>query len=198
MRRLLLISVCVAIAAGIGLATGEDPPRRSQTLDFAVAGPAAAIAPDTAPIDDPFPILRVRIGESQIPAVLKQPNAGPLVQLSRSEFEARVRSAGRQIAEARTIPHLTHSRYSAKLIGADLVGTAELDLVNASSVAQFLSLDPLRLALTPSTWADGRVAIVGGAARRHRNERLGRSPRKTNLEIWLVLRGTHGVWREAI
>src|SRR5207244_1398527 len=43
----------------------------------------------------------------------------------------------------------------------DLVGTAELELANTSAVSHFIPLDPLRLALGPATWGDGREAVVG-------------------------------------
>lgn len=169
MRRLLLLAICVILASTGALAIGNDPQNKSSSPTLAVAGALTASVPDTTPFEDPFPIYRVRARESQIAKVLKQADQGPLVQLRRSEFEARVRSAGRIVAEARTVPHITHTHYSAVLIGGDptgtnageLVGTAELDLVNTSSVPQFLALDPLRLALTSATWADGREAVVG-------------------------------------
>ncbi len=157
--RYLVVSLVCATTIGLaGVGGSADKPGSSR---FAVAGPGAAVSPDLLPIDDPFPILRIRAFESDLPAILKQNDVGPLVQLKRGEFEAQVRSAARQLAEARTIPRITHTRYAATLIGNDLVGTAELDLANASSVPKFLTLDPLRLALSSATWADGREAVLG-------------------------------------
>src|SRR5262245_1364057 len=82
----LRVAVCAVLAAvALGAAAGEDappPPIPAQ----AVAGPAAAAHRDAEPVEDPFPIRRLRASESQLPELLKQLDAGPLVRLPRSEF----------------------------------------------------------------------------------------------------------------
>ena len=153
MPRKQLILFAFLSAATFGLAAGGESTDSSNSPRFAVAGSLSAVIPDPMPIDDPFPILRIRANESDIPSILKSTDAGPLVQLKRSEFESRVRAAGRHLAEARTGPRITRTRFSATLVNGDLVGTAELDLANASSIPQFLMLDPLRLALSAATFA---------------------------------------------
>jgi hypothetical protein len=119
------------------------------------------IYPDVIPVEDPFPIRRLRVTENQLPELLKQLDAGPMVRLPRSEFETRVRAAGRAVAEARLLPRIVETRFKANLVGGELVGTAELELANASISGRFLPLDPLRLALGPATWVDGREAVIG-------------------------------------
>src|SRR5580698_7763450 len=138
MRGPLQLIAILAVAMGVGLATGGDPPFQPQSPAIAVGGPAAAVRPAPISYSDPFPILRIRAGESQVASILKQPDSGPLVRLLRNDFEERVRAAGKLVTEARDVPRITHSRYSAKLMGNDLVGTAELDVVNSGSVPQLL------------------------------------------------------------
>ncbi len=149
--------VCVAVATAVGAASGGGPPPAGQ----AIAGAAARVPPDDTHVDDPFPIRRFRATEAQLPELLKQPDIGPLVRLPRSDFENRVRAAGRVVADARIVPRITDARFKAALRGGDLVGTAELDLTNPSDSPRFLPLDLLRLALGSAKWADGRDAVVG-------------------------------------
>ena len=133
----------------------------SDTAAQAVAGFAGAIASDDEAPPDPFPIRRIRAAEAHLPELLKQLEPGPLIHLPRAEFENRVRSAGRAAAEARVLPRITEMRSQAQLTGGDLTGTAEFDLVNPTAAPRFLPLEPLRLALGPATWADGREAVIG-------------------------------------
>src|ERR1700722_11962109 len=171
----LLISLMCAGSIGLaGVAGSADKP---SSPSLAVAGPGAAVGTGHMPIEDPFPILRIRAFESDLPGILKQNDVGPLVQLKRGEFEAQVRSAARQIAETRAIPRITHTRYIAALVGNDLVGTAELDLANASSTPKFLTLDPFRLAISTATWADGREAV------------LGVPPDNSTIQVWVDRNG---------
>ena len=61
----------------------------------------------------------------------------------------------------RSSPGLPRLRFTAALVGGDLVGTAEIDILNSAATPRFLPLDPLRLALGSATWHDGREAVVG-------------------------------------
>src|SRR5262245_48334141 len=159
--RLLSLLACVSLAILIGSASGSDPTPPAPAPQ-AVAGPAGVVPiDDSAAVDDPFPIRRFRATEAQLPDLLKQLDPGPLVRLPRTDFENRVRAAGRVAADAKVVPRITDARFKAALVGGDLVGTAELDLVNPGESARLLPLDPLRLALGPATWADGREAVVG-------------------------------------
>lgn len=151
--RLLLVIPIAAVIGGL-------PSWASDSAGQAVAGPAATLRSDD-PVADPFPIRRIRATESHAPALLKQLDAGPLVRLPRTEFEARVRAAGRAAADAKVIPRIIDTRFTATLVGGDLVGTAELDVLNPAPTPRFLPLDPLRLALGPAMWDDGREAVVG-------------------------------------
>jgi hypothetical protein len=149
MSRALFLTV-VAAAAAAGAPADPSPP-----------SPAPAAAPHA---DDPFPIRRLRATEAELPEVRKQLDPGPLVRLPLPEFEDRVRAAGRAAAEARAAPRLAEARYRAALDGADLVGTAEWEVVNPGPGPHPFPLDPLRLGLGPATWDDGREAVVGAAA----------------------------------
>ena len=89
------------------------------------------------------------------------------MRLARGDFEARVRAAGRVAAGGRNLPRLAEARWKASLAGGDLAGTAELELAHAGGPAAFLPLDPLRLALGPAAWGDGREAVLGLTAGAH-------------------------------
>ena len=158
MPRLLPSLVALALAVPLGSAA-----RPADTPAQAIAGPAAVAHAETftPTAEDPFPIRRVRATEAQLGDVLREAESGPLVRLTRGEFEARARAAGRTAAEARELPRVTESRWKASLVGGDLVGVAELEVAHASASPALLSLDPLRLALGPGSWAGGRAAVLG-------------------------------------
>jgi len=155
----MLILACIAGAVVVGSAAA-DPPTVG-TPGQAAAGPGALIHPDGQPVEEPFTIRRLRATESQLSVVQKQLESGPIVRLPRPEFEARIRSAGRVAADSRLTPKITDARFKATLIGGDLVGTAEFEIVNPGSTSRLFALDPLRVALENATWGDGREAIVG-------------------------------------
>jgi hypothetical protein len=126
--------------------------------------PTAAVAhtaADLIPTDDPFPIRRVRGPVSA--ELLKELEPGPVVRLPRTEFEARVRAAGRVVAYAKNGARVIDATYTATLDGGDLIGTAELGILNAHDVTGFVPLDPLRLALRSAKWGDGGSAILAVA-----------------------------------
>lgn len=156
-RWLLLLTV--SAAAAVAGAFADDAPS-VRPPGQAVAGPAAVLHPDALPTDDPFPIRRLRATDQQLAEAQKQLEAGPVVRLPRGEFDARVRSAGRAAADARLVPRIADVRYKASLVGGDLVGAAELDIVHVGTAPRFFPLDPLRLALGPATWGDGSEAVV--------------------------------------
>ena len=114
------VLICLVCFATVVLATGRSEDKPGSPA-LAIAGPIAAIRDDSLPIEDPFPIQRVRASEADIPNILKHTEVGPLVHLKRDEFEAQVRSAARHIAEAKVVPRITHTRYVATLVGNDLL-----------------------------------------------------------------------------
>jgi len=150
MSRTGWLFLAFAVAAGGAVAAVPRPP--------ASAGIRAAVA--LVPTDDPFPIRRVRGSDSRLPDLLKELEAGPVVRLPRSEFEARVRTAGRAVFVAKQAARVVSATYTAELDGTDLVGTAEIGILNASGVTGFVPLDPLRLAVRSAKWADGAPALV--------------------------------------
>ncbi|MFM8274412.1 MAG: hypothetical protein ACKODX_19070, partial [Gemmata sp.] len=142
---LLLVCLCVA---GTALGAVPRPP----------VGPVARAGVDLAPADDPFPIRRVRgAGPGELLAELEP---GPVVRLPRAEFEARVRAAGRAAHLAKHGPRVADAVYTAELDGPYLSGTGELGVLSAGGGAGFLSLDPLRLALSDVRWAGGEEAVT--------------------------------------
>ena len=159
MARAIPLVLGVALAAALGIIRGGSSAAADGPTQT-VAGPAAALAPD-APIADPFPIIRLRTDEAHVSELLKQLKPGPLVLLSRSDFEGRVRAAGRAAADAKIQPRISDVRIRATLTGGDLVGTAELDVTNPAPTARFLPLDPLRIALAQAAWGDGKEAVAG-------------------------------------
>lgn len=158
MPRWLLILAAVGAAAGAGGVAADAPTVRPPGQ--AVAGPAAVLHPDALPVEDPFPIRRLRVTDQQLSEAQKQLEAGPVVRLPRGEFDARVRSAGRFAAEAKLVPRIADARYRAALVDGDLVGSAELEIVHSGTAPRFFPLEPCRLALGPATWEDGREAVV--------------------------------------
>ncbi|MFO0823298.1 MAG: hypothetical protein U0792_09280 [Gemmataceae bacterium] len=129
MARWLFIVAGVACAAVVGVAAGDVPtpklPAQAIAGSAVFAAPAVVASPELPPVDDPFPIRRVRATEGQLPQVQKQFEPGPLVRLPRADFEARVRVAGQVAAEAKQLPRIAESRFRRALVGGDLVGTAE-------------------------------------------------------------------------
>ncbi len=145
MPRSWLVLVCACAA---GVAAGAVP-----------RAPVRAVF-DLSPADDPFPIRRLRGAESRLPEMLKELEPGPVVRLPRSEFESRVRAAGRAEAQRKNGPRVVDATYTAELDGVDLTGTAELGVLNASGAHAFLPLDPLRLAVRDATWVSGGEAVL--------------------------------------
>ncbi|AMV23089.1 hypothetical protein VT84_01665 [Gemmata sp. SH-PL17] len=144
---LFLVCVC---AAGAALGAVPRPP-----AEAILRG-----ALDIIPADDPFPIRRVRATDDRLPLLLKELEAGPVVQMSRPEFEARVRAAGRASAQVKHGPRILDANFTAELEGGDLTGTAEFGVLNASGAGALLPLDPLKLAVNGAKWAQGGEAVM--------------------------------------
>lgn len=161
-RQLFLI-VSLAVAAGAGGGPGRADLATADTPAMAVAGPAAVPTPtvDSEGVEDPFPIVRLRVTEDRLAEALKHLDPGTVVRMPRSEFEGRVRKTGLAAARSRTVPRLVEAKYSASFSGDDLAGDVEWDVLNPRSGPAFLPLNPLRVAVLSPTWADGREAVVG-------------------------------------
>jgi hypothetical protein len=158
--RLVLLAVVFAAAAAGAMPGRGGPPVEPAA---AVAGAGVVAGTDPGPGDDPFPIARVRVPADRLADALKAFDPGPLTHLPRDEFEARVRAAGRAVAERRAVPRLLEARYTAALTGNDLTGEAEWVIVNPRPGPAWLSLDPLRVAVRSAAWADGTEAVIGPA-----------------------------------
>lgn len=120
----------------------------------------AATTPATLSVADPFPIRRLRVPAGLWPELKNELDAGPWVQLPRSEFETRVRAAAEAAELAKQPPRLIEAVYTAEFDGQELFGTAELQLLNSRPGPAWTSLEPFRLAIQSARWADGDEAIV--------------------------------------
>jgi hypothetical protein len=156
-HRILGLLVCLGLAALLSFDAAGSP----DTADLAVGGPASVFLRKPAAVEDPFPIVRLRASQAQLGTIFKQPETGPLVELPREEFESLVARGGRAVAAARSRIRITELRLKAELIGGDLAGSAELDVINTTDQPQLLSLEQLRLSITSATWKDGPEAILG-------------------------------------
>ncbi|MBM3982652.1 MAG: hypothetical protein FJ304_20750, partial [Planctomycetes bacterium] len=112
-----LLFLFVALAAGAALGAVPRPPAEA----FARA------ALEAAPVDDPFPIRRVRGPDARAGELIKELEPGPTVRLPRGDFEARVRAAAR--AQAKAPARVIEAIYTASLDAGDLTGTADLVLL---------------------------------------------------------------------
>lgn len=144
-----IVPFVIVVAAAAALATASDPP------------PLSVAGVDAIPLDDPFPLRRIRVREDQLGEAQKQLDVGPLVRMPRAGFEARVRAASATIAATRSVPRLAEASYTAVLSGDDLSGDARWELVNPGDRPAAFAMDPFRLAVRDATWADGQPAIVG-------------------------------------
>ncbi|HEY2909917.1 MAG TPA: hypothetical protein VGI99_06710, partial [Gemmataceae bacterium] len=147
--------VAAALAAGVGIvaAAAQDSPR------MAVLG--APILSSAAPLADPFPIVRIRATEQQLPAALKENDAGAVVRMPRPAFEARVQKAARAAAESRDPPRLVEAHYAATFGGDNLIGDGQWTIVNARDAAVVLPLESFRIAIHAAAWAKGGEAVLG-------------------------------------
>src|SRR5437870_3692085 len=97
--RCLALILLPALAIGLGSAASGD------TARMAVTGTALP-STESVPVEDPFPIARVRVNEDQLAKALNSLEFGPLVRLPRVEFESRVRQASRAVADRRESPRI--------------------------------------------------------------------------------------------
>jgi hypothetical protein len=176
MSRAGWLFLVIAVAGGAAVAAIPRPP--AATLHAAL---------DFAPVDDPFPIRRVRGTDARLPELMKELEPGPVVRVPRPEFEARVRAAGRSVLGAKLAPRVADVALAAELDGADLIGTAELGILNAHGGAGFVPLDPLRLAVRGAKWTDGTQAVlavpVGGTVPAVWTDRAGRRALKLDWSL---------------
>jgi hypothetical protein len=113
---------------------------------FCLVPSGEAVADDSVP--DPVPVRRVLLPAERLPAEMKRVGQGVLVQLSRAEFEAKVRRAGRAAAALRDPPRLIEAHYRASLVDTALVGgTAQWKVINPARAAGILALQPFNVAL---------------------------------------------------
>lgn len=157
-----LIGLTVAgLAAVVAVLPARERPPVSAPQAAAIGG--LSLAP-TARLPDPFPIRRVFLADERF----DPPTKGGLRKLSHEEFEARVREAAAAQAAARTPPALARATYQATYSPGQLSGKLMWTFVSPSGVAGVASLDSIKVAVGPSTWADGNEAVLfrGKLARR--------------------------------
>lgn len=150
MPRVCWLLLVIVLAAGSAVAAMPRPPVKVAVRD----------AVELLPVDDPFPIRRVRGTDARLPDLLKELEPGPVVRLPRAEFESRVRAAGRAVVTAKHAARVVDATYSAEFDAGELTGTAEFGILNAHSVTSFVPLDPMRLAVRSAKWNDGSAAIL--------------------------------------
>jgi hypothetical protein len=98
-------------------------------------------------VTDPFALQRILVPSNRISRELQRLDQGHLVQLSRQEFEAKVRRAALAAASLKRPPHLVQARYHGSLEGTALTGEAQWSVENCSASTVILPVTPLDLAL---------------------------------------------------
>jgi hypothetical protein len=109
-------------------------------------GPLAGLRADEAPAD-PLPIRRIQLPAERLDLELARVRQGVLVQLSRDEFEAKVRAAAAAGRARQHPPRLLQAQYRARLQETALVGSGDWKITAPEATAAVLELEPLNLAL---------------------------------------------------
>jgi hypothetical protein len=114
---------------------------------------------------DPLPLRRVLITPDLLPAEVARAPKGALIQLSREEFEDKLKRARQASAARPAPPRLVESRYRAFLFQEALIGTAQWRALNPSSHRAILPLQPFNLAVRKARIekgdADAAEALLG-------------------------------------
>jgi hypothetical protein len=116
---------------------------------------------DQAPPPDPVPIQRVLLPAERLTAELDKAKRGVLMQLSRKDFEDRVRQAVLAGEALKNPPRLVEARYMARLVDTALEGSAEWKIINPGSAPGILAVQPLNLAVRQARWSDNRDVLLG-------------------------------------
>jgi hypothetical protein len=140
------------------------PPRRTAAqwgivLLVLLAAYSPLPAADDPPVD-PLPLRRLLISPERLPFELQQARQGTLIQMSRTDFEARVAEAAQAGAAVKNPPRLVEAHYHARLVDAALRGTGEWTVVNPNATAGILLLQAFDLALRQAR-LDKSDAILG-------------------------------------
>src|SRR5688572_24151759 len=104
MSRVGWLLLVIALAAASAVGAVPRPP----------VSVAVREAVELLPVDDPFPIRRVRGTDTHLPDLLKELEPGPVVRLPRADFEARVRAAGRAVITAKSAARVVDATYAAE------------------------------------------------------------------------------------
>jgi hypothetical protein len=163
-------------------------------LACAIALPSLCLLADDAaspeePVADPVPIRRVLLPPDRLAAELERAKRGVLVQLSRDDFEAKVRKAAQAGAPLKNPPRLVEARYRATLTEAALAGTAEWKLTNPSAGPALLSVQPLGIAVRQARWPDSKEAVLGDLDESKEPQLLVEAPGEQSLFIDWSARG---------
>jgi hypothetical protein len=122
------------------------------------------VGADEFATSEPLPIRRMLLSPERVPAELEKARQGVLVQLTRAEFEAKVRQA--VAAQQQLAPQLLRASYTARLEDAALVGGGDWTVHNPGRAPAVLAVAELNLALRKIKiqTADAIVAELNGKA----------------------------------
>lgn len=101
---------------------------------------------------DPTPIRRELVPADRVPM------RGPLVRLSRDEFEAKVAAA--RPAPRPDPPRLLSVNASARFDNGSLSGTARWTIRHGGTAPGLLPVEPLGVAVRSARWSDGAPAVI--------------------------------------
>src|SRR5262249_40132292 len=99
------------------------------------------------PVEDPMPLRRILLPPNRVAAELERVGQGVLVQLSRADFEARVKKAAAAGQALKNPPRLIEANYRARLEGNALVGSGDWTVLNPLGTPGIWSVGDLNLAL---------------------------------------------------
>jgi len=97
--------------------------------------------------ESPIPIRRILLNPERLPQELERLKQGTLVQLSRTEFEDRLRQASEAVQAQKNPPRLTESRYQAVLADSALVGIGEWHILHLANQPALMPLPSFNLSL---------------------------------------------------
>jgi hypothetical protein len=137
-------------------------------LLFVAAASSAALALEADGVSsdesspEPVALRRVLLSPERVAAEMERAQQGLLVQLTRAEFEERIKNAALAGQIVKNPPRLIEARYTrVKVKDGALVGGAEWKLLNPTAAPALMSVQSPSFALRQARWADGKAALLG-------------------------------------
>ena len=128
----------LCVLAGVALAATLALPGAQRFASFAADGDAAELPT----------LRRIQVPAERLAAELERVKQGVLVQMPRSEFEAKWERASKAATAQQNPPRLIEARYSAVLTDVSLTrGTGQWRVLNPGNAPGILGIQPLNLAL---------------------------------------------------